>query len=329
MRVISDPIRYGFATGRVRVLETRLLSRSAFERLLDAPDFQAQKRVLSDTPYGGYIENVTTADGVEHALDEAMADMYADFLERANLPESLIEFFRAQHEYANLRAALKSETLGIPAQGLADPLALTPVEAFETGGGLSAEMAKALTAARKMASTNRETLDPDSIDPAVDTVYYARLGELADESDSKFLRGLAGSMADLGNVKAFLRARQKELPVAVAERYFVSGGSMKREWFISLYRIPVADAAVEIARQRMFSGVGSDTLLDPSRFDIVAEKILARVLREARMVAIGPEPVVAYAMARRGESSALRALLIGKMAGADTDVLRERLRDVV
>jgi vacuolar-type H+-ATPase subunit C/Vma6 len=79
----------------------------------------------------------------------------------------------------------------------------------------------------------------------------------------------------------------------------------------------------------MFSGVGSDTLLDPSRFDIVAERILARVLREARMVAIGPEPVVAYAMARRGESSALRALLIGKMAGADTDVLRERLRDVV
>jgi len=38
---------------------------------------------------------------------------------------------------------------------------------------------------------------------------------------------------------------------------------------------------------------------------------------------------VAYAMTRRAEVSVLRALLIGRLAGADTDVLRERLRDVV
>ncbi len=329
MNVVRDPIRYGFATGRARVLETRLLSRSAFERLLDAPDFRDQQRILSETPYGGHLEGVSTADGVERALDASLSEVYSDFLERANLPESLIDFFRAQHEFANLRAALKAEVLGIPAIEMADPLALTSVEDFATGVGLSREMAEARASARRLASLDNETIQADLIDQAVDTTLYAWAGVLAARSGSKFLVSLVESMADLGNIKAFLRARSKGLAVAVAEQYFVPGGSIPESRFVSMYRAPIVEAATALASQRMFSGLDAEALLDPNRFDVVAERVLSRVLREARMVAIGPEPVVAYAMTRRAEVSVLRALLIGRLAGADTDVLRERLRDVV
>ena len=76
MRVIADPQRYGFAVGRVRVLETRLLKKSHFERLLDASSLFEQKRILSETIYGGYLENVNTADDIEIALDRSIADLY-------------------------------------------------------------------------------------------------------------------------------------------------------------------------------------------------------------------------------------------------------------
>jgi V/A-type H+-transporting ATPase subunit C len=90
VRPIADPKRYGFAVGRVRVLETRLLGRSTFERLLDAHSFREQLRILSETPYGVYLEGVTTAEGVEAALDGSLRDLYNDFLEQANLPEDIV-----------------------------------------------------------------------------------------------------------------------------------------------------------------------------------------------------------------------------------------------
>jgi V/A-type H+-transporting ATPase subunit C len=46
------------------------------------------------------------------------------------------------------------------------------------------------------------------------------------------------------------------------------------------------------------------------------------------MVAIGPEPVIGYVYARRAEVTTLRMLLIGKLAGVSTDLLRTRLKDV-
>ncbi|MDT8369066.1 MAG: hypothetical protein RQ745_07650, partial [Longimicrobiales bacterium] len=71
-----------------------------------------------------------------------------------------------------------------------------------------------------------------------------------------------------------------------------------------------------------------EALADPERFDVVADALVVQKLHGARRVAIGPEPVVAYVMQRKFEASMLRMLLIGKIAGVSTDVLRMRLRDV-
>ncbi len=329
MRVVRDPIRYGFATGRARVLETRLLGRSTFERLLDAATFEDQRRILSETPYGGFLENARTADDIEHALDAAMADMYADFLDRANLPAPLLAYFRAQHDFSNLRAVLKAESLGIPVEELADPLAKVTPEAFITGSGLSAELLDASQEARALASGDAESLDPLLIDPAVDALLYRRLRELALESKSAFLIGFTQCLADLANVKAFLRSRHRSLPIATAEQFFVEGGTLASDRFVKMYRAPLPEAAAAVTSLPLFSGVEPEALLDLRRFDVLSERVVAQAVRQARMVAIGPEPVVAYALSRRAETGILRALLIGRLAGVDTAVLRERFRDVL
>ncbi|HSK48512.1 MAG TPA: V-type ATPase subunit, partial [Coriobacteriia bacterium] len=91
-RLTRDSLRYGFAVGKVKVLETRTLDASAYERLLDAPSFAEQKRLLSETPYGRYLEDAETPDDVEHALDEALENFYG-FLKAAALPEPVMRFF--------------------------------------------------------------------------------------------------------------------------------------------------------------------------------------------------------------------------------------------
>ncbi|MCE5190546.1 MAG: V-type ATPase subunit, partial [Actinomycetia bacterium] len=90
-RAVRDSVRYGFAIGKVRVLETRIFGAGTYERLVDAPTFAEQKRVLSDTVYGRYLEGATNADDVEVGLEAALDDFYR-FLDESSLPEPVVRF---------------------------------------------------------------------------------------------------------------------------------------------------------------------------------------------------------------------------------------------
>lgn len=327
VRVIADPVRYGFAVGRVRVLETRLLSRSHFERLLDAPSFVEQRRILSETVYGGYLEDATTAEDVERALDRALADVYRDFLETANLPELMVRFFRVQHDFENYRGVLKAEAMDIPADDLLNELGSIPAEDMASGD-LPAWFAAIDRRVRAAIGEPGEAIEPDLVDPAVDAAMYRQLAELAQDSPSEHIREIAALGADLANIKAFLRTRSRGMQAGDAAAFFVPGGSVAVERLVALYRLPLEEAAAQLSALPPLRGTDPQALLDAARVDVIADTALARRLRGALMVAIGPEPVIGYVYARRAEVTTIRMLLIGKLAGVNTDQLRARLRDV-
>ncbi len=329
-RVIYDPIRYGFAVGRVRVLETRLLSRATFERLLDAHTFDQMRRILADTVYGGYLEMAHTAEGVERGLDAALADLYDDFLEHANLPRPLIDYFRTRHDFENLTAYLKAEALDTPAEELLNRFGSVPAEAF--AGPRERLPERVRDAERRVRAAVEKadgSLDPDAVEDAVDTELFTALGEIARESGSDFLARLFRLEADIGNVRAFVRARARMVPVAEVERRFVPGGSIALPRLVSIYRLPPAEAALRLGSHGAFAGVDAAAIADPARFDVEAARLVARVVRTSRMTAMGPEPVVGYVMERQAEVRALRTLLVGSLAGVPADRLRERIRCVV
>ncbi len=329
-RVISDPMRYGFAVGRVRVLETRLLPRSTYERLLDAKTIADHRRILSETVYGGYLETAETAGDVEEGLDKALADLYEDFLEHANLPAPLVAYFRVRHDFENLKGYLKAEALGISPEVMLTDLGSVPADAF-TGPGekLPERLSNAEMRIRKELADEDGNLPADEIEDAIDTELFTALEEIAEESGSRFLQDLAVLEADIGNLRAFVRARDKSVPVAEVERRFVPGGSISRKLLVSLYRLPPAEAAARLASKQLVRGVDPEALADPRRFDIEAVRLISRRVRSSRMVAMGPEPVLGYVRERQAEVTALRTVMIGGLAGVPSDKLRDHLKDVV
>jgi V/A-type H+-transporting ATPase subunit C len=327
IRPIHDPLRFGFAVGRVRVLETRLLKRSTYERLLDASSFAEQRRILSETVYGSYLESAQTAEDVERVLDRAQLDVYRDFLETANLPEPIVAYFRTQHDFENIRGMLKAEALGIDATELLNDLGSVEAERF-LAGSLPAPVDRIVRSIRAGATAEDGTLRADAIDPAVDARLFAELLEIAAESGYEHLVDLARVGVDIANVRVFVRTRLRSAPVAEAQRFFIAGGTLPLERFVEWYRLPLADAAARLGQLPVLRNLDSEALADPGRFDVVADSAAARVLAGAAMVPVGPEPVVAYVMARRAEITMLRTLLIGRLAGVATDVLRGRLRGV-
>lgn len=347
-KVARDSIRYGFAVGKVRVLETRIFGRATLERLLDAPTFEEQRRILSDTVYGRYFEGVQTADGVERALSAALDDFYR-FLDEASLPESVTYFFRVRHDFANFKAALKARLLGVSAEGMFVDVGSIPVEAYlrpldelpapfgplaeellerldaESGARAASPTPDGLTAASKPAP-----VEPDlaAADAAVDRAMFAELAGAAKRSRSGFLAALVSLEVDIANVRTLVRARVAGASAADVAALALEGGSIHPAQLADLYALPPLEAGLRLASLPALRGISATDLADMGRLDVLADNVIVAYLRKARMVAVGPEPVIAYVMGREAEVVAVRTLLIGRLSGLSTDVLRRRMRDL-
>lgn len=317
IRIGRDAMRYGFAVGKVRVLETRTLDAPAFERLLDAPSFTEQKRLLSETVYGRYIEQAHSAEEVERCLEEALADFYR-LLEEAALPPAVSRFFRVRYDYANLKAAAKSRALGAPIEGLLVEHGTVPAEAFR--GDLTALPAPLSRVARELAAPDAQ------IDLTVDRAMFAEFVRLCEESGSAFLCRMAGLFVDIANLKTLVRSRKAGLSVERTRELFVEGGSVSTGVFERLAVVPEAELAEAIVRTPGFKDLGAEHLLDAARLDLTTDELLIAAMRHARRGPIGPEPVIAYVLGREVEVAALRVLLLGKLGGIDDDTVRARLR---
>jgi V/A-type H+-transporting ATPase subunit C len=328
-RLTRDAMRYGFAVGKVKVLESRALDRAALERLLDARTFADQKRLLADTPYGRYLEPTRTADEVEQALDEALDDAYG-FLRQAALPEPVARFFRVRHDFANLKAALKALALDVPANDLLVGHGSVEPEAFL--GDLAALPDPLGTTARGIlrvpmdGGPEIENLDPMTIDMLVDRAMYAELLGSARRSKSAFLTDLAVVAIDSANVRIIVRARRAGMGSGAIRALFIEGGTVPIDDLVPLTTVRPEEIAKELGRFPALRALGAEALDDPAVLDLAVDGLTAQVLRRGRLAQVGPEPVITYVFAREAEIAALRVLLLGTLAGLDRETVRRRLR---
>jgi len=318
VRETRDAMRYGYAVGKVRVLETRALDRPALERLLDARTFPQQKRLLAETSYARHLETAETPEQVENALDEALSGFYK-FMEEAALPEPVVRFFRLRYDYANLKAALKSLRLEASVSGLLVDHGTVEAHAFQ--GELDALPGELGT----LAASLREASGVSEIDAAVDRAYFARLYATARAARSGFLEDLASLSIDIANLKTLVRGRLAGRDAATLSALFIENGNVSTSEMAELSNRDVAQIAPALQRLPSLRPLSGLDLLDPAVLDPAAEVLMAAALRTGRQTAAGPEPVIAYVMGREAEVRMLRVLLLGTLTGIDYETLRSRL----
>lgn len=340
-RLTSDAIRYGFAAGKARALERRTLDAGTFERLLDAASFAEQKRLLSDSPYGRFLEDVQTPAEVEQALDDALSSAYR-FMRDAELPRSVVEYFRVRYDYSNLKAAIKARLVGSTPQGMLTPHGLVPMEAFAgplealpepyapiAGDVLrrwEAEPETTPTGAPLEASALTEQPDLAAVDHAVDQAMFAHLARLAAESKSSFLQDVTVMAIDLANVKVLVRSRFANRDAEWMRGQLIDGGSVPHEAFVRIAGASPDDLVVALQRYPSLRGIPGALLSEAATLDVAVDAVTQSARQRAKRGPVGPEPVIAYVFGRESEVAALRALLLGTLSGVSRDVLRARLR---
>lgn len=328
MKQIKD-IDYIFLSTRIKAMERGLLSRERIERMLDAPTTEEAVKVLAECGYGEM--NALTGAELERVLAEQQRKVMADLSSGAP-DKNIVDIFKLRYDYHNAKVLVKAEALGVEQDrlllggGRYDPEALATDFRREDLSRCTDFFRRGVARAREILGS---TGDPQQADFILDRAYFEEMSAMAADTDSKFLRDYVALSIDVANLRSCVRASRLDKGVDFLSQVLVGGGSVsvrslsmaRGEELGSLFRLgSLAEAAAEGAAR---SAPGSGPLTE---FERLCDNALMDFLSDGRRVPFGVEPIVGYLFAREAETTAIRTIVSGRMAGLDGNTIRQRLR---
>ncbi len=317
-------------SARVRAMENGLLTRERMERMLEARSVEEAAKVLAECGYGEM--NSFTPAALDERLSEARDAVYQD-LQGAVPDPNVIDVFRIKYDYHNAKVLLKAEAMG-----------LDSVRLLVGGGRYAAaalqedfqrdDLRECSDAFRKAVAEAKETLassgDPQRADLILDRAYFAEMSEAARATGSGFLAGYVRLLIDAANLRAAVRAHRMERGADFLAQVLVPGGNVE-ERSVAAAKGSELGALFRGGRLAEAAAAGAELAAPGSghltSFERLCDNALVDYLSAAKRIPFGEQPVIGYLAAKENEFTAVRIVMNGRMAGLDTDTIRERLRD--
>lgn len=321
---------YLYLSARLRAMENSLLTQARMERMLDAPTAEDAAKVLTEC---GYQElSRVDVDTVNDLLAKARDQVMHDLAGCAPDPR-MVDVFQIKYDYHNAKVLLKSEARGEDPQRLLVDAGRVPGKTLAAAvaesefGSLPAPLAKAIQDARELLGA---TKDPQQADFLLDQAYFKEMEHLAQETGSEFLQGYVRLMVDVANLRSLVRVIRMGKDGDFLKTVLFQGGSMDLRRLIA-----VAEGSATVEEIYSTSSLAQAAQLGQAAvngggltaFEKACDNALMAYLTQAKRVAFGEQPLIAYLAAKDSEFTAVRIIMTGRLAGLSADVIRERLRD--
>ena len=180
----------------------------------------------------------------------------------------------------------------------------------------------------------------DELKGLLELVDAKRLQAALLQCHNRFLKDYLMHLADMHNIKTFLRLRLLGEAQDELERHLFFEGFIKREVFIQAYALELAaflnrleyvnngERTIDYA---CFLRVPIEGLKKEKSF-VGLEKAIAdfliTALRPAKYLIFGPEPLLAYYFAKLNEMNLLRMIVLSKLNNLPADLAQKRLNAV-
>jgi V/A-type H+-transporting ATPase subunit C len=324
----EDDYRYMFQTAQVRSMETQMLARTALMDMANAPDFASAAASLSGTEYtlpqgAGGIDLETVLLQRRAAVRGLFDDLMLD--------ERVAELFRSRDDYANLRLVLRRVLTDKPVGTDYSPEGNVPPEllrqAFE-------EQNQAILPEYLQAAADQAVLafyankDIRQIDHAIDHAQAAHKLDVAQDADGEiFLTNLFRIQIDLTNLRTMLRVKFLQ---ADPRGVFLEGGFLEEDRLRQGIDLPYeAMGALFFATPyHHIVDAGASYLASNGSFLRVEQQCddyLLGYLRQTVQITAGPQPVVAFLLAKEHEIRTVRLILTAKRNHLDTKLILDRV----
>ena len=317
---------YLSVSARIRAMENHLLTPERMERILRAREDRAVERILTECGYPAF--DVTSAAAMDAVIRAAREELFEGLKELPN--QALVELFRIQYDYHNLKALLKGSFEDVKHilvnQGRVDGSALA--EGLREGEPLPGRLGEAAEEGREVLHTTR---DPQLMEIALDRWCFRELLETAERAQSDFLLGYVRLLIDSANLRTLVRwLRMGRSPRFLSE-VLAEGGEIPTEEILAISAESGAGLAQRWASTPLDKAAesGAEAIKGGSlvEFERLCDNGVKGYLTSARFIPFGEGPVLSYLAARETEFTNLRILLLGRRMGLEERVVRSRLRE--
>jgi V/A-type H+-transporting ATPase subunit C len=336
----KENTKYAYACGRLRVLETRMLNRNSILRLLEADSAQEVLRMLSEGEYASALSGISRPIDFDIGLKVEQKRVYS-LIDELTYDPDLTGIFRARWDFHNLKVILKASYLKESGAEFNDAfisLGLIPYEILrlavepELDKKTDAVPKYILNALNEARNQYELTQNPRLIDTIIDNHCYSFMYEQAKEFSNKFLCGYFKAIADLNNIRNFIRVKMLNESVKLLDSILLPYGSIDKKIFIRHF-----DDTVESFASSLSNTIYSDVVTEGVRkwsdehslatIEKLTDNYIINYIKPAKYIIFGIEPLIGYLLAKEHEIKLIRIVMTGKLNDVPTEIINERLRD--
>ena len=156
---------------------------------------------------------------------------------------------------------------------------------------------------------------------------------LAQDSGSKFLVEYLKKRIDLTNIRLFFRMKAQDKDIDLFELAFLWNGEISFSRLKEAYKHKLTEFP-ELMKGTKYAKIieaGHKHYEDERTFIYLEKEIenhLTDFIKQAKLMAFGPEPLIAYFLAKQNNALIIRMILIHKLNKIDPSEIQKRLRQL-
>lgn len=312
-----------FVNGIVKSKEKNLIGTRKFSQLIEAEDYFAAVKLLSEFGFG---EKAEDKEDYEALIDAEQAS-FVGFLREFSPSERFFRLATAKNDFHNAEVAVRKHNSCADGAAYAATGSVSREKLEKAAAGKAGEapdyLAEPMRAAEEIFKRGNAT--GAEIGTVFVKAYYAYMKKYALGKDFK-----ESVVFEIGakNISTAVRCGDYKK----AERLFIAGGEVSEEVLLSLCEKDWAKALDKAARTpyaelirlaESASAEGKPLVA----FERAAEGFSLKKLKEKRFETEGILPLLLYTLYKRSEMQNVRIILALKKCGAEKEKIRERLRE--
>lgn len=328
-----ESLHFTQAVARIRVLETRLLNRSFMERMIDTGQLDQALKLLQDRGYSYRFSSPDLPEKVEAVLNEILADTYRE-VDRLSPAPKVTSMMGLKYDYHHLKTLMKSRLFNVGFEPLRLPLGTLSVDKmkhdlllhdlrdFPPIMGAAIEEVQAKLAQSK---------DPLWIDLLLDRACCHHMAAVSQTFESPLIDLFLQRKTDIINLLNWMRCQAAEAGRELLQECWIDGGVVDKGLLMKTFQEPLDSLLQQLVHTDYVPLLrrcceAADGAAPMTCVEQLGDAFAAAALEPAKWISFGPEPLLAYLVAREREIQNLRLLLLGLQGHLEPRQIRERLR---
>lgn len=335
---------FAYSVARVRTLETLLLNENEVERMMLAKDANEAFRILNEFDYADNKAAVDDVADFQKVIDEGLMDI-KEILTKITPDKRILNIIWHPYDFHNIKTLIKAKLSNRSfedVKNIMNPMGAIEIEALKKfimdeeniALGLNEKTEQYLKKRiKKVQLLFEKNKNPLMIDLYLDQKLMKIIYNIAKDSKNTFLIEYLRHLIDLNNVKLFFRMKAQGKELDLFEMAFLWHGSLtlnrfKEAYNHSLNEFPELFAGTKYSK---IINTGYKHYEEEKTFIFLEKEIenhLTEFIKQAKLIAFGPEALIAYFLAKKNNALIIRMILVNKLNHIEPEEIRGRLRNL-